>query len=309
MKLSVIFAESRDVNQVVELAHGCEEAGISGMWLGTGFGFDPITALAIAGTQTSTIALGTSVVPTWPRHPLVMAQQAATANAASNGRFRLGIGPSHRPVMKMYGIDFDRPVGHVREYLQIVKALLTDGKVSFKGERYKVNGFLDVEGGGSPPVMLAALHEQMCRTAGALADAALPWLAPPSYIAEAVVPNVAKGAADAGREAPPVIASVPCVLSTHRDEVVEIVNRELFVYPRMPFYADTLVRAGVPDAEAAMTDGWTPAMIDAVIPWGGEDQLAEAAQAYLDAGADEIVLSPFGGGDTVFRVLGDIANG
>jgi alkanesulfonate monooxygenase SsuD/methylene tetrahydromethanopterin reductase-like flavin-dependent oxidoreductase (luciferase family) len=283
MKLSVIFAESRDVNQVVELAQGCEAAGISGMWLGTGFGFDPITALAIAGTQTSTITLGTSVVPTWPRHPLVMAQQAATANAASGGRFRLGIGPSHTPVMKMYGIDFDRPVGHVREYIQIVKALLTEGKVSFKGQRYKVNGFLDVEGGGSPPVMLAALHEQMCRTAGALADA--------------------------GREAPPVIASVPCVLSTDRDEVVEIVNRELFVYPRMPFYADTLLQAGVPDADKAMTDGWTPAMIDAVIPWGDESQLAKAAQAYIDAGADEIVLSPFGGADTMWQVLGDIARG
>jgi alkanesulfonate monooxygenase SsuD/methylene tetrahydromethanopterin reductase-like flavin-dependent oxidoreductase (luciferase family) len=157
--------------------------------------------------------------------------------------------------------------------------------------------------------MLAALHEQMCRTAGALADAALPWLAPPSYIADAVVPNVAKGAADAGREAPPVIASVPCVLSTDRDEVTEIVQRELFVYPRMPFYADTLVRAGVPDADKATTDGWTQAMIDAVIPWGDEDRLAKAAQAYLDAGADEIVLSPFGGGDTVWQVLGDIAKG
>ncbi|MBV9662341.1 MAG: TIGR03564 family F420-dependent LLM class oxidoreductase [Actinobacteria bacterium] len=309
MKLSVIFPETRDLGRVVELAQGCEEAGLHGMWLGSAFGFDPVMALALAGPHTSRIQLGTSVVPTWPRHPVVMAQQAATANAACGGRFRLGIGPSHQPVMKMYGVDFDRPVGHVREYLQIVKALLRDGQASFKGERYRVTGFLDVEGGGTPPVMLAALHEQMCRTAGALADAALPWLAPPSYIADAVVPNVAKGAADAGREAPPVIASVPCVLSTNRDEVIEIVNRDLGIYPRMPFYADTLVRAGVPEADKGMTDGWTPAMIDAVIPWGDENQLATAAQAYLDAGADEIVLSPFGGTDTVWQVLGDIARG
>jgi F420-dependent oxidoreductase-like protein len=309
MKLSVIFPETRDLGHVVELAQGCEEAGLHGLWLGAAFGFDSIMALTLAGTQTSRLLLGTSVVPTWPRHPLVMAQQAATANAACGGRFRLGIGPSHAMVMKMYGIDFDRPVGHVREYIQIVQALLSEGKVKFDGERYKVMGFLDVEGMGKPPVMLAALHEQMCRTAGALADACLPWLAPPSYVADAVVPEVAKGAAAAGRPAPPVIASVPCVLSTDRDEVHEIVQRELAIYPRVPFYGDMLQRAGVPDAERAAADGWTPAMIDAVVPWGDENQLAKAAQAYLDAGADEVVLSPFGGGDTVWQVLGDIAKG
>ena len=310
MKLSALFPESRDVTKVIELAQQCEEAGLHGMVLGSAFGFDTFMALAAAGPHTDRILLGTAVVPTWPRHPLVMAQQAATANALCGGRFRLGIGPSHKPVMGMYGVDYSRPIRHVREYLTVVKALLDEGNVSFKGELYRVKAYLDVEGGGRPPVFLAALHEQMCRTAGALADGVLPWLAPPAYVAEVIVPNVAKGAADAGRPAPPVIAEIPVVVSTDVAAVREIVRRELAMYLYMPFYVDVMARSGIPDTEGAAQNGWTDAMIDALVPWGDEDALAKAAQSYLDAGAAEVVFSPFGQDDaTMIRVLGGIAKG
>ena len=112
MKLSVLFPETRSVDNVVALAQHSEQLGFHGMFLGTAFGIDPIMALAYAGTQTSRISLGVAVVPTWPRHPQVLAQQAATANAMCNGRFRLGIGPSHAPVMARLGIPFDRPISH-----------------------------------------------------------------------------------------------------------------------------------------------------------------------------------------------------
>jgi len=310
MRLSALFPESRDVTKVIELAQQCEEAGLHGLVLGAAFGFDTFMALAAAGPHTERIHLGTAVVPTWPRHPLVMAQQAATANALCGGRFRLGIGPSHRPVMGMYGVDYDRPIRHVREYLTVVKALLTDGNVAFKGEMYRVKAYLDVEGGGHPPVFLAALHEQMCRTAGALADGVLPWLAPPAYVAEVIIPNVAKGAAEAGRTAPPVIAEIPVVLSTDIEQVREIVRRELGMYLYMPFYVDVMQKAGIPDAENAGQSGWTDAMIDALIPWGDEAALATAAQGYLDAGAAEVVFSPFGQDDaTMIRALGAVARG
>src|SRR5207248_11015732 len=110
MKLSVIFPETRSVFRAAELAQRAEDAGLHGMFLGSAFGFDPMMALRYAGTQTSTLLLGTALVPAWPRHPVVMAQSAATANQMCGGRFRLGIGPSHKPVMKMYGVDFDRPI-------------------------------------------------------------------------------------------------------------------------------------------------------------------------------------------------------
>jgi F420-dependent oxidoreductase-like protein len=311
MKLSVLFPESRDVRNVVELAQRCEEAGLHGMFLGYGFGFDSIMALAMAGAQTSSITLGTAVVPTWPRHPIVMAQQAATANAIAGGRFRLGIGPSHVPVMKMYGVQYEKPIRHMREYLTVLKGLLHDGKVSHKGECYQVNGFLDVETPKPPPpVLVSALHEQLCRLAGGLADGVLPWLATPAYVADVIVPQVQQGAKDAGRDAPPpVIAEIPCILSTDVETVRETVRAELGMYLYMPFYVDMMVRAGVPGAADAMANGWSDAMIDALIPWGDEDRLAKAAQTYLDAGASEVVFSPFGGGDTMLTVLGDIARG
>ena len=281
------------------------------MFLGYGFGFDSIMALAMAGAQTSRITLGTAVVPTWPRHPLVMAQQAATANAIAGGRFRLGIGPSHVPVMKMYGIDYDKPIRHMREYLTVLLGLLHDGKISHKGASYQVNGFLDVETPETPtPVLVSALHEQMCRLAGGLADGVLPWLATPAYVADVIVPQVRQGAKDAGRvEPPPVIAEIPCVLSTDVDKVRETVRAELGMYLYMPFYIDMMTRAGVPGAADAATSGWSDAMIDAVVPWGDEDRLAKAAQTYLDAGASEVVFSPFGGDHTTLEVLGAIARG
>ena len=279
MRLSVLFPETRDVRRVVELAQRCEGLGFHGLFLGSAFGFDPIMALAAAGAATNTIQLGTAVVPTWPRHPLVMAQQAATANALCGGRFRLGIGPSHVGVMGMYGIAFDRPISHIREYVTILAALLDDGRVSFKGEHYQVKAFLDVAGSGRPPILVSALHEQMCRTAGKVADGVLPWLAPASYVAEVVVPEVRAGAEAAGRLAPPVIAELPCYLSTDADAVHAAARADLGIYPRVPFYADMLARAGVPDAADAQANGWTDAMIDAVVPWGDEDALVAAVAA------------------------------
>jgi 5,10-methylenetetrahydromethanopterin reductase len=308
MKLSVIFPETRSVFRAAELAQRAEDAGLLGMFLGSAFGFDPLMALGYAGTKTSTLLLGTAVVPTWPRHPVVMAQSAATANQMCGGRFRLGIGPSHKPVMKMYGVDFDRPISHLDEYIEIVKTLLSTGTVQHKGDRFKVMGFLDVKDGGNPPVLLSALKEQMCQLAGRHADGVLPWLAPPSYVKEFITPNVASGAEAAGRDAPPIIAEIPAVLETDFDRVREVVNADLGIYPQMPFYADIFVRMGAaPSAEEA-SKGWTDDMINAVVPWGDRDVLAARAQEYFDAGADEVAMSLHGGdADKNLEVLGDIA--
>ena len=170
MKLSVLFPETRSIANVAALARRADDLGFHGMFLGSAFGFDPVMALALAGAQTQRLLLGTAVMPTWPRHPVVAAQQAATAAAACDGRFRFGVGPSHPPVMGMYGIEYDRPVGHVREWLEVVQALLHEGNVKFRGDRYRVTAFLDVEMPAVPPVMLGVLHPQLARVAGAHAD-------------------------------------------------------------------------------------------------------------------------------------------
>jgi F420-dependent oxidoreductase-like protein len=299
MKISLVFPETRSLDAVRDLARDTEALGFHGMWLGSAFGFDPVMALALAGAATSRVALGVAVIPSWPRHPVVAAQQAATANAACGGRFRLGLGPSHVPVMGMYGIDADRPVSHSREYLDVVRSLLHTGRVDHRGDRFRVQAFLDVEGAGigsaatAPPVLLAVLREQMARVAGGHADGALSWLAPASYLERVLAPAMARGAADTGRSVtPPLVAELPCALTTDRDAVHAMAATDLAVYPQMPYYRNMLDAAGV------ALDGrrWNDAMIDAAVVWGDAARLGEQVEALFAAGADEVVLSPFGVG-------------
>jgi F420-dependent oxidoreductase-like protein len=310
MKLSLLFPETRSLETARALAVSTEAQGFSGMWLGSAFGFDPFIALALAGGVTTSIGLGIAVVPTWPRHPIVMAQQAASASAACGGRFRLGIGASHAPVMRMYGIEFDRPISHLREYLAIVQALLADGRVTHDGERYQVTGFLDVADAPAPPVLLGVLREQTARLAGGHADGALCWLCPAGYLREVIAPNIEAGAVAADRAAPPMIAELPCALSTDREAVHAMAAQDLAVYPHMPFYRGIFEAAGIEVTGKA----WNDAMLDASVLYGDEDGLATKIQAFFDAGADEVVLSPFGvGPDPVasqadcIRVLSDLA--
>lgn len=312
MKLSLLFPETRSLEAVRTLAVRTEQQGFCGMWLGAAFGFDPIMALALAGSSTSTIELGVAVVPTWPRHPLVMAQQGATASAACHGRFRLGVGASHAPVMQMYGIDFDRPISHLRDYLTVLRTLLVEGHVKHRGERYQVNGFLDVADAPPPPVLLGVLREQMARLAGSHADGALCWLGPAEYLHKVVAPNLEAGAEAAGRETPPLIAELPCVLSTDLDAVREMAARDLAIYPQVPFYRAMFEAAGV----APEGRDWTDEMLEASVVSGDGDGIASKIQALFDAGADEVALSPFGAGSDpatsqadCIRVLSDIAKG
>ncbi|MEQ8842343.1 MAG: LLM class flavin-dependent oxidoreductase [Acidimicrobiales bacterium] len=299
MKLSLVFPETRSLDAVRDLAVTTEAQGFHGMWLGSAFGFDPIMALALAGSATSRLSLGVAVIPSWPRHPVVAAQQAATANAACAGRFRLGVGPSHGPVMQMYGIEMDRPVSHSREYLDVVRTLLHTGAVDHEGERFRVQGFLDIEGAGigspttAPPVLLAVLRTQMARVAGGHADGALCWLTPAPYLAEVVAPAIRQGADDTGRDAPPpLVAELPCALATDREAVHAMAAADLGIYPQMPYYRNMFEAAGVE------LDGrrWSDDMIDAAVVWGDADRIGEKVAALFAAGADEVVLSPFGVG-------------
>lgn len=312
MKLSMLFPETRDIRVVRELAVRSEEQGFHGMWLGAAFGFDPVMALALAGDATSSIQLGVAVLPTWPRHPIVTAQQAATASAATGGRFRLGLGPSHEPVMSMYGIPFDRPISHLREYLEIVRALLADGQVSHQGDRYQVTGFLDVADAPVPPVLLGVLREQTARLAGAVSDGALCWLAPAPYLRDVVGPNLEAGSTEVGRDTPPFIAELPCALGTDREALHAMAASDLGIYPQMPFYRAMFKAAGVPLDKGR----WTDEMLDAAVIHGDEDQIAAKVGAFFEAGADEVVLSPFGLGDDpagsqqdCIRILSDLAKG
>ena len=270
----------------------CERAGIPAAWMTTGGARpDSITTFAAAAGRTRNIKFGTSIVPTYPRHPLVMAQQTQVVAQLAPGRFRLGVGPSHRPTMRAMGIRLRSPLGHLKEYLQILKALLQTGKVDFDGEFYQAHETIpepvDV------PVMASALQRGSFELCGAEADGAISWICPPQYLKDVAIPAMKAGAQQAGRSVPPLIAHAPVCVHDNTDEVRAAVRQQV-MNPRMPFYQRMLVDAGFPEATQGV---WSDAMIDAVVFWGDETRVAERIQEMFLAGAAEVLVSPIGAGE------------
>src|SRR5262249_33310697 len=151
-------APGRSIDDLVGDAQAAADDGFSSYVLPQIFGLDAMGVLAVIAREVADIKLGTGVVPTYTRHPLTMAQQALTVQAASDGRFMLGIGLSHQPVVEgMYGESFEKPVRHMREYLSVLMPLLHDGKVSFHGDVYNCELTCDVAPRHTPPVYVAAL--------------------------------------------------------------------------------------------------------------------------------------------------------
>ena len=163
--------------------------------------------------------------------------QAATTQAAVGGRLRLGLGPGHASVIEGgFGLEFDRLITHMREYLTILDDVFRTGGSKFQGKMYRVDWTIEVEA-PPVPVLLASLGEQMCRTAGRQAAGVLPWLAPPAYVRDTIIPQLEVGAAKEGRDVPPVVMIMPCIHSTDRDEVRAGVHAYLDIYPRFEAYA------------------------------------------------------------------------
>jgi F420-dependent oxidoreductase-like protein len=286
-----------------------EELGIQAAWMTTGGARpDSMTCFAATAAATNSIKLGTSIVPTFPRHPLVMVQQAQVVAQLAPGRFRLGVGPSHRPTIESMGIDFNAPLGHLREYLQILKAILQGGSVDYDGEHYHAHDSipepLDIE------IMASALRRGSFELCGAEADGAISWICPGVYLRDVALPAMEAGAQRAGRETPPLIAHAPVCVHDNADEVRAAV-REQIMNPRLPFYQRMLVAAGYPEATAGV---WSDAMIDGAVIWGDEGQALERIQELFSFGATEILASPVTAGpdrgaslDRTMRLLGQAA--
>ncbi|HCU99728.1 MAG TPA: hypothetical protein DGL25_00880, partial [Dehalococcoidia bacterium] len=204
------------VSAIVEPFKQAEADGFQSAWIGNHLNYDAMTVCALAGQATSTIELGTAVVPTYPRHPMVMAQQALTTNVACGGRFTLGIGLSHKFIVEGWqGLRWATPVRHMREYLEVLNPLLDGELVNHKGQEYQVQlnnapfTQLNVPGGGRPQVVVAALGPGMLKVTGELADGTSMFHCGPNYIEQTAVPTITKAAESVGRVAPRIIAGIP----------------------------------------------------------------------------------------------------
>lgn len=245
--ISAVPKPGTGLAEIVAQAVAAEAGGFASFWLANIFGNDALVTLAMAGQQTRTIELGTFVVPTYPRHPMAMAQEALTVQAAVGGRLTLGVGLSHRVTMEgMLGFDWDHPIRHTREYLTVLNRLLAQKLVNFDGEEYRLRGVqLTVPGAMPPPLLVAALGPQMLKLAGQLADGTAIWMGGARYIAETAVPIITKAAAEAGRPAPRIMASLPVCVTGQPDAVRDQAGKDFARYGQLPSYRAILDREGV----------------------------------------------------------------
>ena len=296
MKLSLYVGETRDLERSLEAIVDAEQRGLHGVWLPGGLALDSLTVLALAAPRTTRIRLGAGIAYAWPRHPLVLAQQALTLAAASAGRFELGIGTGHRRMMEQtFGLPWEAPVERMLEYGEVLRALLEEGRASYTGRHYRVEAALWLSEREPVPIVVGTLGVEMCRAAGRLADAIMTWLAPASYLASVALPAARDGAESAGRPLPRMVAAIPAALASDRRAALEGLNAAFGAMARGPSYLAMLERAGL--ARPADEGGWTDETLDAVVAWGDERDLEASVQELVDAGADEVVLWPFPVGD------------
>ena len=278
-------ASSGPVDKLIGAARDAADAGYTSFWLPQVMGMDAMTALAVVGHEVPTIELGIAVVPTFPRHPIVMAQQALTTQAIIGGRLTLGIGLSHQPIIEgSYGYSFDKPVRHMREYLDALLPLVRDNRVSFAGETVTARIGLDVRGATPVRVVLAALGPKMLELAGGRADGTVTWMTGPATLADHVIPTITAAARAAGRPAPMIGAGFPVCVTDDVDAARVNAAQTFAIYGTLPSYRAML------DREGAEGPG------DVAIV-GDEDAVAAQVAALGDLGVTDLVASIFGSKD------------
>jgi F420-dependent oxidoreductase-like protein len=276
---------------LVEAIVDAEEAGLPTVWSTVG-GTNPdaVTVFAAAAIRTRHIQLGTSIVPAYPRHPVMLATQALVLADLARGRFRLGIGPSHRPTIEgMFGLPMERPLVYMREYLTVLRELLWEGNTEFRGEFFKVHTSLPA--GMAPPrtpLLLSALRLSAFRQAGEIADGAISWVCPIPYLLNSAQPAMREGAESSGRASPPLIAHVPVVVSEDQPSASSIGREFLSRYARLPFYAAMFAQAGY----ELGSDGEVPqSLIDELVVSGNASQVVSSLQGILSRGIDELLVT------------------
>ncbi|MFE6819232.1 TIGR03564 family F420-dependent LLM class oxidoreductase [Streptomyces sp. NPDC057677] len=297
----------RTIDSTVLLAREARDAGLHSAWFGQTFAYDSPSLAAIVGREVPGLQVGTSAIPVFGRHPLLVSSQAQTAQAATGGRYHLGLALGTRHLTETgFGIPYQRPIGLLREFLTALRPLLETGSADFHGELLTATTpYSAAVPGARPtvPVLVAAMGPQALRVSGELADGILPFLAGPRALAEHIVPAVTAAAAAAGRPAPRIVALVPGVVTATAEveAVREKAAEALALYERIPSYRRAIEASGA--ARAAEI---------AVI--GDEEAVAAEVRRYRDAGATEVVFTATelnGEDDRVrtWRLLGELSRG
>ena len=279
MRIGIMSGHGRQdegVEALITKARDLEARGFPSLWFGNIFAIDAMTAIALIGRETRTIELGTAVVPTFPRHPTVMAQQALTAQSTCGGRFTLGIGLSHQIVIEsLFGLSYERRVSHMREYLEVLQPLLRGDAADFDGEEYRVHVSTPVPDSQPVSVVIAALGPKMLALAGERTDGTSLWMTGPKTVEDFVKPTLDAAAKEAGRPEPRIISGLPVALTSDEAEGRARISELMNAYNTIPSYR------GVLDREGAAQPG------DVAIV-GDEKRLGEQLDRLRDAGVTDL---------------------
>jgi F420-dependent oxidoreductase-like protein len=296
------FGGSDGLEPLLARCRSAEQEGFRTVWIPQAFGHDALTLAAWAGRETHRIEIGTAVVPTFSRHPFFMAQQALSTQACTGGRLVLGLGPSHKALVEdVLGLSYAKPARHVREYLHVVRPLITTGKVEFRGEIYCVSGQLGVPGASPCPVLIAALAPLMRRVAGRLADGTITWMTGPRTLGDALIPEIRAAARDAGRPEPRIVAGFAVALTSEPAKARRFASKVFAAYGNLPSYRAML------DAEGVESPG------ELTIA-GDEREIERALRNLASLGVTDLnaAILPFGSDPAAaarrtFALLGELA--
>jgi len=252
--------------------------------------------LAAYAAATTRVGLGNGVVPIYPRHPVAMAQAASTLNEVSGGRFRLGIGVSHKNAMEaMLGLRLVEPLAIMREYVAVLRGALGAGS-EFEGRHYRVRWSLALpKRPPAPPIYLAALSVKMLELAGEIADGVILWLCPPAYVRDVALPALERGRRRAGKLLTgfEIVAAVPVCLTSDRKAAQDVFRHTVARYASLPYYRKMMDASGLKsELEAGDVSEET---LDQLAGIGDEEQVRAAVRLYQEAGVTLPGVGPFGG--------------
>jgi len=297
MRTAAYLIPGRDLASGIELARRAETLGYDSVFVTHGLGRDSFLVLAAYGAATSRLRLGNGVVPIYPRHPVVMAQEALTLSESTGGRFMLGIGVSHKASMEtMLGLTLAEPLGTMREYVAILRGAFADG-ANFDGKHYRVRWSLGVPTRPpAPPIYLAALSPKMLELAGEIADGAILWLTPPAYLRDVAVPAIERGRRRSGKSLDgfEIVAAVPLAVTADRAAAMAAFREELNRYAALPFYRAVFQACGQAGALAEFDrSGAVPEALAAELGAIGDPAVARAyVELYRRAGATLPAVRP-----------------
>src|SRR6266480_7306470 len=282
-----LVIEARDVETAINKIREAEQAGVQQIWMTQSVGMlDTLTLFAAAAAHTSQIRFGTSIVPIYPRHPLVMAQQAVTVDVLAPGRLRLGVGTSHRHAMEnMYGLSMSSPLAYLREYVEVMRQVLWEGRVDHQGKFFRVNTSFPRT--ARIPLLVSALGEKAFRQAGEIADGAISWVCPVPYLLDKALPALRAGAQAHNRPSPPLVAHIPVAMSTDEAAVHEAAISRISYYTKAPFYAHMFEEAGFP---IAVDGSGVAALVKALVVAGDQAQVEKRLRELIANGLDELLL-------------------